>query len=46
MSIEKTSAADKKPALSFDSTQMAVQRTVMAADRSLMAWVRTGLSLP
>lgn len=30
---------------SEEQTKMAVLRTVMAADRSLMAWVRTGLSL-
>lgn len=28
-----------------ENTDMAVLRTLMAADRSLMAWVRTGLSL-
>jgi putative membrane protein len=26
-------------------TSLSIQRTVMAADRSLMAWVRTGLSM-
>ena len=28
-----------------DANEMALLRTLMAADRSLMAWVRTGLSL-
>jgi len=37
--------SDEKKAAGNDSTDMAVLRTLMAADRSLMAWVRTGLSL-
>ena len=27
------------------TTQLAIQRTVMAADRTLMAWIRTALSM-
>lgn len=27
------------------STELAIQRTVMAADRTLMAWIRTALSM-
>jgi putative membrane protein len=37
---------EKKPPIAKDNlTYMAVERTVMGADRSQMAWVRTGLSL-
>jgi putative membrane protein len=37
---EKTEALPKD-----NMTYMAVERTVMGADRSMMAWLRTGLSL-
>ena len=41
---KKITEADKTKAVK-SSTDLAVTRTVMAADRSLMAWIRTGLSL-
>ena len=34
-----------KPARAPDANELALLRTLMAADRSLIAWVRTGLSL-
>ena len=45
MSNEKSKLKDNKPVAANFTTDLAVTRTVMAADRSLMAWVRTGLSL-
>lgn len=44
MKNEKT-IIEEKPNPTKESTDLAVSRTVMAADRSLMAWVRTSLSL-
>ena len=45
MSTEKKKTKDEKRAVANFTTDLAVTRTIMAADRSLMAWVRTGLSL-
>jgi len=45
MSNEKSKLKEGKPVTPNFTTDLAVTRTVMAADRSMMAWVRTGLSL-
>ena len=45
MSNAKSKLKEDKPVTPNFTTDLAVTRTVMAADRSMMAWVRTGLSL-
>ena len=45
MTTEQTTATPGKANSKDDMTDMAVLRTLMATDRSMMAWVRTGLSL-
>lgn len=45
MENEPLLANAERPDRAQEQTNLAVLRTLMAADRSLMAWVRTGLSL-
>lgn len=45
MPNEKSEVKTENRHTANDSTDMAVIRTVMAADRSMMAWLRTGLAL-